>query len=544
MERRLESLESDCQPIKLLDLPADILVEILEYIRAPTDLKNLCLTCKALNADSTRHLYRKFSLPVELLNDKIVKSLSTQNRGLAYVEIFEMNEYENYCYRQTTHGSYLAHILRSLPHDSLTAIWISTRDGVSPEIDEMVAQTQSKLRNFVSHAAGLPGIVHYTLPHDKLLNITSFTINIESTNDIVRYLSTLTKLPNLANLSIAIMWSFDDGSRLDAAVPPEVIRALLYGSAQSTGITGKVVGLLLEGFDFRDCAEDLVSFLNVNPVRLLAFVDCHDTWRVLKRVAEKPLDLRSFVDQDFDSLEGQDDALSSIDSFLRRCSGLRELKRRYEPDNDAWDSWQGVAWGSIQPHASTLRILDIDDVLTDADSWTAHRSMDAFDKLCTALINLEQLAIRPPNTNQRFWTARDGFMNFLDFLKPLRSLTALKLMVSPESLKDHDFAAEPQPPVPRLTHFEMQELADIIFSVLHGSCPRLTALALYATGNWNAERSRDRLLGQSLGYMRGARADQYGRSSHPVPVYQIKYHEPCSDIFEERIDPNWGTGLV
>jgi hypothetical protein len=536
----------------LLDLPAEIQLGILDFIGAPTDLKSLCLTCKALHAEATIRLYRKISLPVELLNEDLIKSLNAQNRGLAHVRVLEINEGGHDHYRQTTHEPHLGQILRTLPRDSLTAIWISTQYGVSSWIDQIVVETQTKLLNFVGHAAGQAGITPYILPQDRLFNITSFVLHIESTDDILRYLGTLSKLRNLTYLNITILWAFDDGTRHNAVSTPEVVKALLHGNAQSTGITEKVTRLMLEGFDFEYCARELVHFLHANPIHHLALIGCQDSWRVLKRVAKQPLNLRSFVDENFESVEDQDEATGSINNFLQSFGGLSELKMTYEPNlNDEWASCKGVAWNAIQAHASSLRILQIDDALLEADCWKAHRSMDAFDKLCTSLVCLKQLKIRPPNVNRDFWNAPSGFMSFLDCLKHLRSLTALKLMVRPESMKDYvkvrDGAAEPQSPVPRLAELEMQELADIVFSLLHNSCPRLTALVLYATGNWNAEDPLDRLLGHDFGYLRGTRVDPDGSSSiaaHSIAFQEIKYHEPCSDIFEECLDPNWATGLI
>lgn len=110
----------------LLDLPAEIQLGILDFIRAPTDLKSLCLTCRALHAEATIRLYRKISLPMELLNEDLMKSLNAQNRGLAHVKALEINEGGHDHYSHTTHERHLGQILRTLPRDSLTAIWIST----------------------------------------------------------------------------------------------------------------------------------------------------------------------------------------------------------------------------------------------------------------------------------------------------------------------------------------------------------------------------------------------------------------------------------
>ena len=72
------------------------------------------------------------------------------------------------------------------------------------------------------------------------------------------------------------------------------------------------------------------------------------------------------------------------------------------------------------------------------------------------------------------------------------------------------------------------------------------ALALYASPSSDAPEVGTRLFYVVSGYMRGAVFDHNGRSQPavtPVKVGRIKYHEPCSAIFDNGEDLGWDDRL-
>ncbi|KAI9788206.1 MAG: hypothetical protein M1816_007058 [Peltula sp. TS41687] len=78
--------------IKLSDLSYDLKTLIVSYVRRPTDMKNLCLTCKALREISVRQLYRTVELDVGCEADlKITAFLGRSNPGLEYIRTLLLN---------------------------------------------------------------------------------------------------------------------------------------------------------------------------------------------------------------------------------------------------------------------------------------------------------------------------------------------------------------------------------------------------------------------------------------------------------------------
>lgn len=532
----MSDVQLDSTPTTLLVLAPEIRLDILDYIKTPSDLKSLCLTCKVLAASSTIQLYRKVTLPVTIINQKLCKSLNAQNRGLQHVKILEGCGDGPTSYNEACHGQYLRHLLSALPLNSLTYICIYTRCGVSYDIKDLIFRTQSRLLNHQAHVSGLTGSIRSPLRLDYLQSITALTLSIERSEDTARYTGVLSRLRHLVHLDVIIVEPSDESNLPDARTF-DVVRALFaaHTSCDRPELQLGLKSLYLENFDFQYCAQDLVDFLQAIPIESLSFALCADTWRVLHRCRHHPSSLEYFMDEEF---SGDHGIVPSTDVFLESFSGLKRLKRTYEPfKNEEWENCKGFGWNAIQAHAETLRILEIHDVLTDTECWKphSHRSMDGFQVLCSKLVHLQQLAIRPPDVNPEASRMPGSFKMFLDCLKHLKSLTSLKLMVRPESLKDTE-AFKFECRVPRLTEYEMQELADTVFDTLYDSCPRFTALVLYATGMWDSESSLNRLYGKDFGFMRGFRSDQYGRSkasAHPVPSEHIKYHEPCSEIFGE-----------
>lgn len=93
---------------------------------------------------------------------------------------------------------------------------------------------------------------------------------------------------------------------------------------------------------------------------------------------------------------------------------------------------------------------------------------------------------------------------------------------------DEDELNEPY----RNQHFaqEARLAADMIFDSLASSCPSLVALVIDASG---AE-----LHARPVGFLRAKQLDLYGKTTFvgvPVPLRELVYHEPCSEILSEEV---------
>ena len=148
--------------------------------------------------------------------------------------------------------------------------------------------------------------------------------------------------------------------------------------------------------------------------------------------------------------------------------------------------------------------------------------MAGFATFCGTLPCLEQLGIRPPEE-------KESMTAFLECLKNLKALVSLKIYTPITWSNDSTMA--------RLDA-EVQLLAGTIFSELHQSCPRLTALVI------SVDPDHPRQPREEYGYLQYVQFDEYGQkttSVRSVEVQNLEYHEPASDIFYEYNYDIWSV---
>ena len=268
-------------PKEFLDLPGEIRLSVLDYIKAPSDLKSLCLTCKKLQAWAATELYRTITLPVNVINAKLGRSLNSKNRWLSHTKFLDIQEAEidnsEYNYDRKDYVLPLENLLKCLPPDSLTNIRIDTQQGMSPEIDNIVMQTQRKLQNVVFYGVRPSKVLPLELPSDRVSSITALSLFIESEKDLARHTTILQKFTNLNDLKITICCQFEDEDQ--ESIPTiDVIRALFYGNPMGSRMTTKlgVTRLLLDKFDFDLCSQDMMNVLENSEIKDLAMDCCED----------------------------------------------------------------------------------------------------------------------------------------------------------------------------------------------------------------------------------------------------------------------------
>ena len=288
--------------------------------------------------------------------------------------------------------------------------------------------------------------------------------------------------------------------------------------------------------------KQLVAGIDLTCLEELALLTSRDTWMLMEELSRSKITLRSFID---DRFEDWDTTRPIDNNFLQSFGGLIEFKRTHLPlPSSLSRDPAGISWSALKSHAETLQILHVDDVLNPAPLWLrkSSRSTSEFRKLCNTLTNLEQLAIRPPNADQARNNPKGRFTKFLKCLKVIPMLTSLKLILHPRSLERFYSSADPSTPLPDSVHKEMQELADLIFSELHESCRRFSALVLSVKGNRHTEQGYDKGMADEWAFIRGAEFDENGQMTvvaHNIESRDIKHHEPCSDIFHEFTDDLW-----
>lgn len=346
--------------------------------------------------------------------------LEPSNPDLKHVRVLRLSR--TLYYTEERHGSFLKRLLLSMPTDALREIYISSPNGMSPEIQLIILRTQRNVKNHASLVSSPQCGLHSAPTPDKLGRITSLSLQLEMARDVRGWAGILAKVPQIEVLALDII----DGYRVSTT---DVIRALFDPPRSGVEIKLALKRLYLRRFNFNHCTRNFVNFLNslVASLEHLTFVDCFDTWIVQQELTGKPFKLCSFTDADFYDTSGR--LLPPIDGFLRGIERLNRFSNKLVPafPVERWNI-KGVGWQTLQQHANHLEIIEVDDV-TRADRCApgSHRSMMHFRNLCSHLVKLKQLAIRPPATSKVSRDLLDGFSDFLHCLKHLTSLTSLKL---------------------------------------------------------------------------------------------------------------------
>ena len=494
----------------LLKLSAELKLEVISYIKSPVDLRSLCLVCKAIHPFVIPDLYKKITLPVYMLNDRLRKFLHPRNQGLADIRYLEVKESGSQTYKEAVHGKHLKRLLQALPTNMVEFIWIYTQSEMNAELDTLVLQTQSKLRTLVVHAGGMPH-KPCVIPAERISTLASLKLLIKSEADIQRYTGIIHQLFNLEDLSIFILAYFLEEDRREYPVSSrDVVNALFHTNLSNNTYASKfkLKRLYLDGFDFSDCVQQLVAGIDLTCLEELALLTSRDTWMLMEELSRSKITLRSFIN---DRFEDWDTTRPIDNNFLQSFGGLIEFKRTHLPlPSSLSRDPAGIAWSALESHAETLQILHVDDVLNPASLWQrkSNRSTSEFRKLCNTLTNLEQLAIRPPNADQARNNPKGRFTKFLKCLKVIPMLTSLKLILHPRSLERFYSSADPSTPLPDSVHKEMQELADLVFSELHESCRRFSALVLSVKGNRHTEQGYDKGMADEWAFIRGAEFDE------------------------------------
>lgn len=107
----------------LIILPTDLLALIISYIRAPSDLRNVSLTCKALYAVAVVPIYQSMTLRLfQVDNRKLLQALVPENAALGHVRHLVIDPF-THCLTENTENVLMTLQLLAnfLPRDSLVS---------------------------------------------------------------------------------------------------------------------------------------------------------------------------------------------------------------------------------------------------------------------------------------------------------------------------------------------------------------------------------------------------------------------------------------
>lgn len=161
------------------------------------------------------------------------------------------------------------------------------------------------------------------------------------------------------------------------------------------------------GFDMYDIDSEDVELEDVlASVHELVLEDCEEVNKLLERWKFPHLKKVKVVRaEDFATMT------DTMQAFLENTNALEEVHVSYVKGAE----YYAFGWASLERHASSLRLLFLDDEDT-SDSFNDDyfdRSPLAFRQLCRSCDKLEQLAIMMPNLKGTHWADPDRLVVFL-----------------------------------------------------------------------------------------------------------------------------------
>ncbi|KAI6898645.1 hypothetical protein KC318_g9114 [Hortaea werneckii] len=536
----------------LIVLPADLLALIISYVRAPPDLRNVSLTCKALYAVAVVPIYRTMTLRLSWLeadNRQLLQALVPENAALLCVRHIVIDRF-SHCYEKNTEKLLMTlqllanllprDILISLTLDSLISYEARTLliSSVS-SILEILYRRQRQLRTMrVDSYASAWQVRRYA----NLANVTTLQFEISSTATAETCGSVLQHTPYLRNLEIrGHLEKYDSGSSKDQMSAHLVGR--VFGSLLKKDRRIVLRALQVRGLDLSLASAKLASAIDLSQIDSLGLHMCSNMVDFLGQMTPigtllRP-SLRTLVLIDRpDSLGsgsvGNDSSgVAAVDNLLGSFIGLENLVVA-APDQRALMP----GFKALGNHVATLRLLYIDCLplpssANDANVVTASN----LHLLLRQCIQLEQIALEMPQLLLTYH--EDEIERTLEqFAVALAAAPRLRTFQPNNKLKDR-LDIEDDLDANEVTYAGIDSVLQHWATDLMSLIPKLTAVGL-------AFRSAE-LRGIWVNphyYVRGNLSDPYGRKSTAalqVTLKQLREIEPVSEILD--INP-YGPGLL
>ncbi|RMY95426.1 hypothetical protein D0862_08747 [Hortaea werneckii] len=533
----------------LIILPTDLLALIISYIRAPSDLRNVSLTCKALYAVAVVPIYQSMTLRLfQVDNRKLLQALVPENAALGHVRHLVIDPF-THCLTENTENVLMTLQLLAnfLPRDSLVSFtldWPILREASThlilqaSSILETLYRRQRRLRTMrVDPCADQAQIRRY----GNLSNVTTFQFEVSSKTTAETCGSALELTPSLRNLEIrAHLEKCDTAPQRDqmsARLVENVFGNFLKHDRQIV-----LRALQLRGFDLSSASAKLAKAIDLCRIQSLGLHHCSNMVDFLDQM--KPADelrhptLRTLV-LVARSDTGRSASVTTVNCLLESFTGLENLV--------VAALWQGAlmpGFKALGNHAATLRLLYIDcgplpwDA-SDANIVTASN----LHLLLGRCIQLEQIALEMPELVLAYIDTEID-KSSKKIAVALAAAPRLRTFRPHNQLEDRWFEArfglDGWLDKNKVTYAGIEALLQHWATSFMSLSPGLTAMGL------GFSRHRTDLLGIEVDrhyYVRGHQLDPYGGKSivaMRMELDRVREIEPVSEILE--INP-YGPGL-
>lgn len=391
-------------------------------INRPSDLRNVCLTCKQLHDIAVRPLYYEVTLEVGSANDtRLAAFLSPRNIGLKHVRKLDLYlaDVIDKCNQLQQANFAIRMILELLPENQLEKFSWHPWSPFSGDNLVLLYKKQRRMKWLESIA-----LDRDVLPElEKIPNIGDYFSNVRKiglypdSKEVLDFCHFILKhTANQRLEKVTLHASFDETDPTltprelnDSATEPGLITSTMFAHmkpfAKCTPLALREV--TLQKLHLRYAAETYCRFIDFQTVKSIRVFECSGAdalFAELSKSTKLPNQLETLEFKHDDNAEN--DGLSAVDGFLCLVSGIKTLTL------DILFAKSLPASAGIVRHGKTLKTLNV-HASTGPDSCDEELVYDyaQFSQICKDCSLLEQVSVAfPPVSVIR--SKNDSFVNF------------------------------------------------------------------------------------------------------------------------------------
>jgi hypothetical protein len=410
-------------------------------VNRPTDLRNVCLTCKQLHEIAVRQLYYDVTLDVGSNQDtRLGAFLNPRNIGLPHIRKLDLYlaDVLDKCNQLQQANFAIRMILELLPENILEKFSWHPWSPFSGDNLVLLYKKQKRMKWMESIALDRDVIEELEkLPDlDKVFhNVRKIGLYPDS-REVLDFCHFLLK--NTANKTLEKMTLHASFDEIDPPVPerelhdsstePGLITSTMFAHmqpfAKCTPITLKEI--TLQKLKLRYAADTyckLIDFRSVKSIRIFGCSGADALFAELSKSTKLPEKLETLEFKHEDNNEN--DGLGALDGFMCLVSGIKVLTL------DLTYSKSLPASAGIVRHSKTLKQLNV-HASTGPDSCDEELVYDyaSFSQICKDCSLLEQVSVAFPQVSV-IRSKNESFINFENCLGNLPKLVTLHITTWP-----------------------------------------------------------------------------------------------------------------
>ncbi|KAL6710451.1 hypothetical protein ACN47E_008499 [Coniothyrium glycines] len=429
--------------MSFMDLSVDLKTLVIQHINRPTDLKNVCLTCKQLHSIAVRQLYYEVTLDVGSANDtRLAAFLSPKNIGLQHVRKLDLYlaDIMDKCNQLQQANFAIRMILELLPENQLEKFSWHPWSPFSGDNLVLLYKKQRRMKWMESIA-----LDRDVLPElEKIPNIRDYFANVRKiglypdSREVLDFCHFILKNTADRKLDkITLHASFDEADPVltprqlnDTATQPGLLASTLFSHMQPfskcTPLALKEV--TLQKLHLRYASETyckIIDFQSVKSIRIFGCSGADALFAELSKSTRLPNQLETLEFKHDDNAEN--DGLNAIDGFLCLVSGIKTLTL------DLLYAKSLPASAGITRHSKTLKTLNV-HASTGPENCDDELVYDyaSFSQICKDCSLLEQVSVAFPQVSV-IRNKNDSFVDFENCLGDLANLVTLNITTWPNN---------------------------------------------------------------------------------------------------------------